>query len=110
MDTVHKVLSSLVDPGGSPRARPPPTGSISFVFAYVFAKKCTHRRLAPPQQVGAPPTGNPGSATDHDHDRGASPFKVFVLDHIVKTLSWICKDRGLFPMNYMISDKALAKS
>ena len=26
-----------------------------------------HRRLAPPQRVGAPPpTGNPGSATGHD--------------------------------------------
>ena len=33
----------------------PPTGSISFVFAYVFAKKCTCRRSAPPQQVDAPP-------------------------------------------------------
>ena len=40
----------------------PPTGSISFVFAYVFAKKCTHRRLAPPMGR-RPPTGNPGSAT-----------------------------------------------
>ena len=28
---------------------PPPTGSISFVFAYIFAKMCMHRRLAPPQ-------------------------------------------------------------
>ena len=31
-----------------PPARPP-TGSISFIFAYVFAEKCIHRRLAPPQ-------------------------------------------------------------
>ena len=35
------------------RPPPPPTGSISFVFAYVFTKKCTHRRLAPPP----PPNG-----------------------------------------------------
>ena len=27
---------------------PPPTGSISFIFTYVFAEKCTSRRLAPP--------------------------------------------------------------
>ena len=31
-------------------------------FAYIFAKKCTHWRLVPPQQVGTPPMGNPGSA------------------------------------------------
>ena len=42
---------------------PTPTGSISFVFTYVFAEKCAHQRLAPPQRVSAPPTGNPGSAT-----------------------------------------------
>ena len=33
----------------------PPTGSISFVFAYVFAKKCTRRRLAPPLMGRRPP-------------------------------------------------------
>ena len=26
----------------------PPTGSISFIFAYVFAEKCMCQRLAPP--------------------------------------------------------------
>ena len=31
------------------------TGSISFVFAYVFAEKCTHRRLAPPNGSAPPP-------------------------------------------------------
>ena len=36
----------LADPGG----RAPPTGSNSFVFAYVFAKKHPRRRLAPPQR------------------------------------------------------------
>ena len=41
--------------GGAAAPPTPPTGSISFVFAYVFAKKCTHRRLVPPQRVGAPP-------------------------------------------------------
>ena len=51
--------------GGSRGALPahPPTGSISFVFAYVFAEKCMRRRLAPLQRVGASPTGNSGSAT-----------------------------------------------
>ena len=33
--------------GGAAGARPPP-GPNSFIFAYVFAKKCPHRRLAPP--------------------------------------------------------------
>ena len=54
---------------GAPRRPPPPpppTGSISFIFAYIFAEKCMHRRLAPPKRVGAPPTGNPRSATGND--------------------------------------------
>ena len=49
------LLAALADPGGRRRhVSPPPTGSISFILAYVFAKKCTHRRLVPPQRVGAP--------------------------------------------------------
>ena len=42
--------------GGAAGARPP-TGSISFIFPYVLAEKCTRQRLVPP------PMGNPGSAT-----------------------------------------------
>ena len=60
------LYSALAEPGGHHWRVPPPpspTGSISFIFAYIFAKKCTHWRLAPPQQVGTPPRGNPGSAT-----------------------------------------------
>ena len=34
---------------------PPPTGSISFVFAYVFAEKCTCQRSAPPPPMGRRP-------------------------------------------------------
>ena len=37
------------------RAPPSPTGSISFIFAYVFAEKCTHRRSAPPPTGQRPP-------------------------------------------------------
>ena len=33
---------------------PPPTGSISFVFTYVFAKKCMHWRLVPPKGLAPP--------------------------------------------------------
>ena len=49
---VNEWIKALVDPGGAASACPPPTGSISFVFAYVFAEKCTRRRLVPP-----PPNG-----------------------------------------------------
>ena len=45
---------SLADPGGH-RWCAPPTGSNSFVFAYVFTKKCLRRKLAPPQWLGTPP-------------------------------------------------------
>ena len=55
--------SSLADPGGAAGMPPPPTGSISFVFAYVFMEKCMHQRSVPLLWVSAPPMGNPGSAT-----------------------------------------------
>ena len=41
--------------GGSAGAHPP-TGSNSFVFAYIFAKKCPHQRLVPPT-ARRPPNG-----------------------------------------------------
>ena len=40
--------------GGGAAGTCPPTGSISFVFTYVFAKKCTHQRLAPPNGLAPP--------------------------------------------------------
>ena len=44
--------------GGAPSAHAsPPTGSISFVFVYIFAEKCTHQRLAPPNGSAPPPNG-----------------------------------------------------
>ena len=46
--------------GGVPS--PPPTGSNSFVFAFIFAKKHPHQRSVPPP-ARRPPMGNPGSAT-----------------------------------------------
>ena len=39
---------------GAPPACAAPTGSNSFSFAYVFAEKCPHRRLAAPQRLGTP--------------------------------------------------------
>ena len=58
-------IKSLADPGGATGMRPPPPpiGSNSFVFTYVFAKKCPHRRLVLPNSSAPPPTGNSGSAT-----------------------------------------------
>ena len=45
---------SLADPGGATGAHPPPTGSNSFIFTYVFTEKHPCQRLAPPN-VSAPP-------------------------------------------------------
>ena len=47
------LVESIGGSRGGAAARAPPTGSISFVFTYVFAEKCTRWRLAPPP----PPTG-----------------------------------------------------
>ena len=40
----------LADLGGAAGAPSPQTEPYSFVFAYVFAKKCPHRRSAPPNE------------------------------------------------------------
>ena len=55
MRQLHSLVP-LADPRGAAGARPPATGSISFVFAYVFTEKCMRRRLAPPNR-SAPPNG-----------------------------------------------------
>ena len=49
---------------GAPPARAPPQQDPILSFLHMFLPKSTHvggRR--PPQRLGAPPTGNPGSAT-----------------------------------------------
>ena len=46
---------ALVDLGACP-VHDPPAVHNSFIFAYIFTKKCPHRR-------STPPTGNPGSVT-----------------------------------------------
>ena len=48
---------TLADLGGRCRHTRPPTGSISFIFAYIFARKCTRQRLAPHQWVSGSPNG-----------------------------------------------------
>ena len=56
--------NALADLGGVPCARPP-MGPNSFIFAYIFTKKCPRQRSTPPPNgCHAPPTGNPGSATE----------------------------------------------
>ena len=53
--------------GGSKGGREgcaPPQGSKFFQFHAVFGKTWQIRMLVPPRGVGAPPQGNPGSATD----------------------------------------------
>ena len=58
MSKYVNYYNALADPGGATGTRPP-TGSISFVFAYVFTKKCTWQRLVPPQCVSAPNVSAP---------------------------------------------------
>ena len=50
---------SLVDLGGGGGERaghtPPPMGPNSFIFAYIFTKKCPHWRSTPPLMGACPP-------------------------------------------------------
>ena len=51
---------ALVDPRGGGTAgtcSPPPTGSNSFAFEYIFAEKHPHKRSAPPTPQRPPPNG-----------------------------------------------------
>ena len=61
---VYTFISHWRIQGGTAGACPPPTGSISFIFACIFTEKCTHQRLVPPPNGSVPsPMGNPGPAT-----------------------------------------------
>ena len=55
--------NALADLGGVPGACPP-MGPNSFIFTYIFTKKCPRRRSTPPLMGAHPPMGNPGSTTE----------------------------------------------
>ena len=61
---------------GRRRHAPPPTGSNSFVFTYVFAKSAHIGGQCPPNSSAPPPPmGNPGSTTDN-----RSPWARYWVD------------------------------
>ena len=65
-----RVVYPVADLHTKVSGTPPPTGPNSFIFTYVFTEKCLCQRLAPPpKRVGAPPTGNPGSAPGTFHKK-----------------------------------------
>ena len=69
---------TLADLGGRAGRTPPPMGPYSFVFTYIFTKRCPHRRSMPPLKGARPPTGNPGSATGICHK-----IIYFITLHII---------------------------
>ena len=56
----HQTLTDL---GGCAGHTPSPMGPNSFVFAYIFTKKCLHQRSMPLLMGAHSPMGNPGSTT-----------------------------------------------
>ena len=58
----------------------PPTGSNSFIFAYIFAKKHACQRSAHPQWVSTPLMENPGSATVNK-GKEVVDFKIINISH-----------------------------
>ena len=62
--TAELLVPAVADPGGAPPARPP-YGSRFFRFdIQIFRNVAASGVGASPYVVGAPPTGNPGSATE----------------------------------------------
>ena len=57
-------MHALADPGGAAGVPPPPPQQDQFLsFSHMFSLKSVRIGGWHPQRVGAPPTGNPGSAT-----------------------------------------------
>ena len=61
---MEKIETKIGGSRGAPPARPP-KGPDSFVSTHKFTKCSRLGSWRPPYEVGAPPTGNPGSATDN---------------------------------------------
>ena len=53
-DQIHSALADL---GRRAGRTPPPTGPNSFIFTYIFTKKCWHRGSTPPNGSTPPPYG-----------------------------------------------------
>ena len=58
--------NAVADLGGAPSGTPPAHGPKFSQFHAVFRKIWQNHMLVPPWRVGAPPTGNPGSAPAMD--------------------------------------------
>ena len=54
----------MADPGGAAGTCPPPHGSRFFRFDIQIFRNVAASGVGAPYEVGTPPTGNPGSATD----------------------------------------------
>ena len=67
---------SVADLRGAQRTRAPPSQPIFFHFHAVFRKNWANSMLAPPPGVGAPPLGNPRSATVSCHIFVVSGYKL----------------------------------
>ena len=51
----HQMMNTLADLGGACPVHAPPMGPNSFIFAYIFTKKCPHQRSMPPPNGCMPP-------------------------------------------------------
>ena len=75
-----KILSeprSVADLRGARGTRAPPGGPNSFDFMQFFGKIWQNRMLVPPSgELVPPPQGNPGSATEDDHNHTKIRHKV----------------------------------
>ena len=79
-----KPLNSVADPGGCRRRAPPPQGSRFFRFDIQnFRNVAASGVGAPPYEVGAPPTGNPGSAAEIEWNFSSSFFTDLIIHYTI---------------------------
>ena len=79
--------NTLADPGGGAAGARPPNRINFFCFRIRFHQKVYTSEIgAHPQRVGAPPTGNPGSATEIEElgsrKSSVSTFSILTVENI----------------------------
>ena len=87
----HKLYTALADLGGHAGCIPPPMGPNSFIFAYIFTKKCPCQRSTPPNRCMPPlweildPPLHRSAMVDHRDESADAQVISFKLGDILQS-------------------------